>query len=261
MFDKKTWKDRVSQFPARRTLTDVETGVSRLYTVSRAEGSITEEGDPFSADIMSGTDPSAKGLEVRIKDECDALERAFATVQTTNTASTAFQAGSYLVLSTKGGLGFYKVTRAINTGDSLVVGSNISATTVGTELRVLAGNLAGTNTNLNSLAASTNNAINAVGIRIDGVDSQLLKRPIGRRLGWSNIRMTNGTITSDPIDCGAWFPTRAYALTVTAGQTGALLYGYLRQAQRTAVIFEVKNATDPSYTGNIPELNVIIWGD
>ncbi len=60
-FVKKTWTDRVTEFPTRRTLTKTD-GTSELVTVSRAEGNVSQEGDAFSADNMNG-------LETRIADE------------------------------------------------------------------------------------------------------------------------------------------------------------------------------------------------
>lgn len=58
-FVKKTWKDRISQYPNRRTITD-ENGVTKPVTVGRAEGEVTQEGDAFSASNMND-------LEVRIE--------------------------------------------------------------------------------------------------------------------------------------------------------------------------------------------------
>lgn len=50
-FVKKTWKDRISQYPNRRTIND---GVMvRQVTVARDEGTITEAGDGFTATNMN----------------------------------------------------------------------------------------------------------------------------------------------------------------------------------------------------------------
>ena len=48
----KTWEDRVSEYPTRRVLTK-EDGSTELVDVARAEGNITKEGDPFSAENMN----------------------------------------------------------------------------------------------------------------------------------------------------------------------------------------------------------------
>lgn len=53
MFEKKTWTDRVSEYPTRRKLIK-EDGTSEIVTVERCEGNISAEGDAFSADNMNG---------------------------------------------------------------------------------------------------------------------------------------------------------------------------------------------------------------
>ena len=59
-FIKKTWKDRISEYPTRRTLTK-EDGSTELVTVSRSEGTVSQEGDAFCEDNMNN-------LETRIED-------------------------------------------------------------------------------------------------------------------------------------------------------------------------------------------------
>ena len=51
-FEKKTWKNRTSEYPARRTLTK-NNGEMEIVTVSRNEGQVTNEGDAFNADNMN----------------------------------------------------------------------------------------------------------------------------------------------------------------------------------------------------------------
>ena len=58
-FIKKLWKDRISQFPNRRTINDGS--VTKQVTVGRDEGTITEPGDSFNASNMND-------LEQRIED-------------------------------------------------------------------------------------------------------------------------------------------------------------------------------------------------
>ena len=50
-FVKKIWKDRVSQYPNRRTINDGST--TKVVTVGRDEGIVSEEGDPLNADNMN----------------------------------------------------------------------------------------------------------------------------------------------------------------------------------------------------------------
>nr|DAW44983.1 MAG TPA: hypothetical protein [Bacteriophage sp.] len=53
MFEKKTWKDRITQYPARRKLINVESGEESTVDVSRDEGNISSAGTPFSATNMN----------------------------------------------------------------------------------------------------------------------------------------------------------------------------------------------------------------
>lgn len=57
-FVKKTWKDRISEYPNRRTINDGY--VTKSVTVGRDEGTVTEAGDAFNASNMND-------LEARIE--------------------------------------------------------------------------------------------------------------------------------------------------------------------------------------------------
>lgn len=50
-FVKKTWVDRISEYPNRRTINDGY--VTKVVTVARDEGDITEAGDAFNATNMN----------------------------------------------------------------------------------------------------------------------------------------------------------------------------------------------------------------
>ena len=50
-FVKKTWQDRISQYPNRRTINDGS--ITKTVTVARDEGSITQAGDAFNATNMN----------------------------------------------------------------------------------------------------------------------------------------------------------------------------------------------------------------
>lgn len=67
-FAKKTWKDRISEYPTRRRLKK-EDGTDEIVTVSREEGAISQEGDAFSAENMNN-------LEDRIDSEFAALNES-----------------------------------------------------------------------------------------------------------------------------------------------------------------------------------------
>lgn len=65
-FIKKIWKDRVTEFPTRRSLTKQDGSVD-LVTVAREEGTVSQEGDAFSAQNMND-------LEERVKTAFDAVD-------------------------------------------------------------------------------------------------------------------------------------------------------------------------------------------
>ena len=60
-----------------------------------------------------------------------------ATIESSTTASQAYSVGDYLVLNGQ----LYEVTADVDSGETLVVGTNISATTVGSELTALNNSL------------------------------------------------------------------------------------------------------------------------
>ena len=51
-YERKTWKNRQSEYPNRRTLTPVD-GQENTYDVARAEGLVMEEGDAFDQQAMN----------------------------------------------------------------------------------------------------------------------------------------------------------------------------------------------------------------
>ena len=60
-FEQKTWTDRLSEYPNRRQLTKSD-GTTEIVEVARLEGTISQEGDAFSAENMND-------LEQRVADE------------------------------------------------------------------------------------------------------------------------------------------------------------------------------------------------
>ena len=80
-FVKKTWKDRIAEFPTRRRLTK-EDNTSELVTVAREEGTLSQEGDAFSAENMNDLEnridaefTAVNGkLSVRYNSDDDTLE-------------------------------------------------------------------------------------------------------------------------------------------------------------------------------------------
>lgn len=64
-FSKKTWLDRIAEYPTRRRLKKSD-GTDEIVTVSREEGAISQEGDAFSAENMND-------LEDRVASEFNSL--------------------------------------------------------------------------------------------------------------------------------------------------------------------------------------------
>lgn len=71
-FTKKTWKDRITEFPTRRTLTKSD-GSTEMVTVARAEGTVSQEGDSFSAENMNN-------LENRIGNEFGEINKSLSAL-------------------------------------------------------------------------------------------------------------------------------------------------------------------------------------
>ena len=81
-FIKKTWTDRLVEFPGRRKLTNVTSNTSAVYDVERAEGVVSQNGSAFSAENMND-------LETRI-------EAAINSEETNNESTYVKKAGDTL---------------------------------------------------------------------------------------------------------------------------------------------------------------------
>lgn len=92
-FNIKTWVDRVSEYPARRTLTAEGGGTTQVVTVTRSEGIVSQEGDAFNASNMND-------LESRIQTEFQRME---ATTSVTIPASWS-QSKPYSIQVTVNGI-------------------------------------------------------------------------------------------------------------------------------------------------------------
>ena len=86
-FAKKTWKDRIAEFPTRRRLTK-EDNTSELVTVAREEGTLSQEGDAFSAENMND-------LENRIDAEFTEVNGKL--MRMINLAFTTDNMGEYII--------------------------------------------------------------------------------------------------------------------------------------------------------------------
>lgn len=73
-YEKKTWEDRVSEYPNRRTLVKSDNS-QETVTVERSEGNISKTGDAFSAenmnDLETRIDDAFGGLSLRLISQSD----------------------------------------------------------------------------------------------------------------------------------------------------------------------------------------------
>lgn len=82
-YNRKTWINRNVEHPYRRTLTDTTSGTSQTVDVTRAEGTITAEGDTFDANTMNN-------MEGRIADQFSVVDQrtgALTDLDTTDKSS------------------------------------------------------------------------------------------------------------------------------------------------------------------------------
>lgn len=95
--------------------TPLEQGTDYVYPVT-------------TLDQVIGSDGST-----RLNTEVESIKSDIATIETSSTAAHSYAIGQYLVYNNT----LYKATKAISVGATLVVGNNIQATNVGTELKSL----------------------------------------------------------------------------------------------------------------------------
>ena len=122
-FVQKIWKDRVSENPARRTLTPTDGSAPMEVDVTRTEGTILEAGDALSAANMND-------LENRITEGIGGGDVNMAPIEESSTASQPYAVGELLIYEGQ----LYRVTAAIATGNSLVEGVNITTTTLAEDM-------------------------------------------------------------------------------------------------------------------------------
>ena len=93
-FVKKTWKDRIAEFPTRRRLTK-EDNTSELVTVAREEGTLSQEGDAFSAENMNDLENRIDAEFTEVNGKLgDSLKIRVLTKETTAGASSSSFGGN-----------------------------------------------------------------------------------------------------------------------------------------------------------------------
>lgn len=74
-FSRKTWVDRLTEFPTRRILTDTQ-GNETTVTVARSEGTVSQEGDAFNAENMNGLEGRIEAEFSRLDENLNALQKS-----------------------------------------------------------------------------------------------------------------------------------------------------------------------------------------
>lgn len=124
-FQKKVWKDRLSENPTRRTLTPTDGTSSFDVDVTRNEGTIMQQGDAFSAENMND-------LENRIEVGIGGGDENMAPKEEDMSSSAnAYAVGDLLI----GEGQLYRVISPISVGNSIVEDVNVEATTVSSEVK------------------------------------------------------------------------------------------------------------------------------
>lgn len=72
-FEQKEWKARLAEFIGRRKLTRVSDGATELYDVTREEGHISQEGDPFSPANMNGLEQRVANGFVKVGKDIETI--------------------------------------------------------------------------------------------------------------------------------------------------------------------------------------------
>ena len=245
-FNKKTWTDRESQYPRRRLLTPVEEGDAVLYTVSRAEGTVTHEGDPFNAETMNN-------LETRIEAETNLLEQAMANVETGNTATHDYNVNDYFV---KNGV-FYRVTARITSGQGFN-NQNCVSTTIGASLRRINDMVNNANTSISSLTSNVNGSLTRLN---NEMSYGFSVRPRGKTFTFGSNLVFSGGLATKTLDCSDTLTTRANAVTVTlGGRSDEFLVASLTEAATTHVGVAFHTVRNTSFSGTFTEVGLIVWG-
>lgn len=160
MFETKTWKDRVVEYPNRRVLLDENTSDQQIVTVSRSEGTITEPGDPFSAENMNG-------LESRISTETNKLEADIANVQNGDTTTRSFAVDDYYIHN---GI-LYRVITAIPAGGAMTTSNSVQVAVMD-ELKAAKTNIASIQSQVNGISSVVSGMARVVTIQQElGLDT------------------------------------------------------------------------------------------
>lgn len=124
IFEKESWSDRITEYPKRRRLTEVE-GQPNIFDVDREEGTITSEGTAFNSVNMNG-------LEDRIESAFDSIETNINTSRTgvmlyngqttgTVTLSDSVENYDYIEIHWENNDGVFNCTKVLNPNGKMIL--------------------------------------------------------------------------------------------------------------------------------------------
>lgn len=100
-FVKKTWKDRIAEFPTRRRLTK-EDNTSELVTVAREEGTLSQEGDAFSAENMNDLENRIDAEFTEVNGKLNLISKTHQISATTSEKTVDVSIDGYKAIALKG---------------------------------------------------------------------------------------------------------------------------------------------------------------
>ena len=117
---KKIWKNRTTEFPTRRTLMK-EDGSSEIVTVTRNEGTVSEEGDAFDADTMNNLEERIDAGFAELNGNLNYIPRCIVTISSQKTLEIPYNdyIGITFIVMQKD-LGFQLFNHPYTTGGALV---------------------------------------------------------------------------------------------------------------------------------------------
>ena len=242
MFSKKTWKDRVVEFPNRRMLTDSDSGDTSIVTVSRNEGTVTEIGDAFNATNMNS-------LETRIKTEADNLEASLASVQSSATASSNITKGSYFLYNGR----TYKATANINRNSSIVPGTNCSTVAILDEVKANTTKISKNSSSISSLNTALSRLESSVNSSVKTLDNKISAKPnLNNSKKNVSVAFSNGSATvtfnlSSYTSAASTFP----GVIVNGIGVADVFAASITNASPANFTIIVKDLTRTTYTGNL----------
>lgn len=138
-FVKKTWKDRIAEFPTRRRLTK-EDNTSELVTVAREEGTLSQEGDAFSAENMNDLENRIDAEFTEVNGKLESLPGRLIRIKSISADGTAGTYSTDIELNSNDV--YFVIERPTNADDSLMINPIINGYFNPTYINIVNGKIA-----------------------------------------------------------------------------------------------------------------------